>query len=136
MRCRCASRTPSARRLQLINFWQDLSVDLPRGRVYVPLADLQRHGLDLDQLLRQADDDAMRALVRDLAHWAAALMARARRWPCACPGASAGNCGWWSRADCGFLRKSRAMDFASVRTRPVLGRKDALPPAVARLRMQ
>jgi squalene synthase HpnC len=28
--------------LQLINFWQDLSVDLPRGRHYVPEADARR----------------------------------------------------------------------------------------------
>ena len=25
--------------LQLVNFWQDLSVDLPRGRLYLPRAD-------------------------------------------------------------------------------------------------
>ena len=60
----------------MINFWQDLSVDLPRDRVYVPLADLQRHGLDLPSgCCSQADDAAMRALVRELAQWAAALMA-------------------------------------------------------------
>jgi hydroxysqualene synthase len=32
--------------LQLANFWQDLSVDLPRGRHYLPAQDLARHGLD------------------------------------------------------------------------------------------
>jgi hydroxysqualene synthase len=32
--------------LQLINFWQDLSVDLPRGRYYVPAEDCGPHGLD------------------------------------------------------------------------------------------
>jgi phytoene/squalene synthetase len=31
--------------LQLINFWQDLSQDLPRQRHYLPDADLARHGL-------------------------------------------------------------------------------------------
>ena len=31
--------------LQLINFWQDPSVDLPRGRFYPPLADCARRGL-------------------------------------------------------------------------------------------
>ncbi|MDA7417566.1 squalene synthase HpnC [Xenophilus arseniciresistens] len=31
--------------LQLINFWQDLSVDLPRGRHYLPLADCAAFGL-------------------------------------------------------------------------------------------
>ena len=30
--------------LQLANFWQDLSVDLPRGRLYLPLDDLERFG--------------------------------------------------------------------------------------------
>lgn len=31
--------------LQLINFWQDLSQDLPRQRHYLPDADLARHGI-------------------------------------------------------------------------------------------
>jgi len=37
--------------LQLINFWQDLSVDLPRGRCYLPDALLQANGLSAQQLL-------------------------------------------------------------------------------------
>jgi len=32
--------------LQLTNFWQDLSIDLPRGRYYVPAEDCAPHGLD------------------------------------------------------------------------------------------
>jgi squalene synthase HpnC len=32
--------------LQLANFWQDLSVDLPRGRIYLPHQDCREHGLD------------------------------------------------------------------------------------------
>ncbi|MEN3026662.1 MAG: squalene/phytoene synthase family protein [Chlorobiota bacterium] len=31
--------------LQVLNFWQDLSVDLPRGRCYLPQQLLERHGL-------------------------------------------------------------------------------------------
>jgi hydroxysqualene synthase len=58
--------------LQLINFWQDLSVDHPRGRFYVPLADARRHALDV-QMLR-TDCDASRALVRELCAWARGLM--------------------------------------------------------------
>jgi squalene synthase HpnC len=37
--------------LQLINFWQDLSIDLPRGRCYLPDASLQANGLSAQQLL-------------------------------------------------------------------------------------
>ena len=58
--------------LQLINFWQDMSIDHARGRFYVPLADAQRHGLDVATL--RTDSDASRALVRDLCRWARELM--------------------------------------------------------------
>jgi squalene synthase HpnC len=58
--------------LQLINFWQDLSVDLPRGRGYVPRADAQRHGLELP--LSGPDRAATRALIGDLVAWARATM--------------------------------------------------------------
>jgi hydroxysqualene synthase len=60
--------------LQLINFWQDLSVDLPRGRVYVPEADAAHFGLGTRQLLRAADSNASRALVRALVAWARETM--------------------------------------------------------------
>lgn len=58
--------------LQLINFWQDLSVDLPRGRVYVTRADAQRHGLDLP--LAGPDRAATRALIAELVAWARGTM--------------------------------------------------------------
>ena len=38
--------------LQLTNLWQDLSVDLPRGRCYLPKEDAARFGVDLDALAR------------------------------------------------------------------------------------
>ena len=37
--------------LQLTNFWQDLSIDLPRGRCYVPSTWLEEEGLSSDDLL-------------------------------------------------------------------------------------
>ena len=36
--------------LQLANFWQDVSVDYSKGRVYLPLADMQRHGVTEDNI--------------------------------------------------------------------------------------
>jgi len=36
--------------LQLTNFWQDVAVDLARDRVYLPLEDLRRFNLSLDDL--------------------------------------------------------------------------------------
>ena len=51
--------------LQLINFWQDLSVDTRRGRHYVPLADAQRHRVSLQALQAGHDSREVRALVRE-----------------------------------------------------------------------
>ncbi|HEY1393561.1 MAG TPA: squalene synthase HpnC, partial [Methylibium sp.] len=52
--------------LQLINFWQDLSIDLDRGRLYLPLADCARHGVEPAALLARHDSPAARALVEDV----------------------------------------------------------------------
>jgi len=52
----CSDNICSA--LQLINFWQDLSIDLPRGRCYLPESWLQADGISGEQLLNGNIDDA------------------------------------------------------------------------------
>jgi hydroxysqualene synthase len=64
--------------LQLINFWQDLGLDLSRGRHYLPRDRLRTHGVDEDRL-RWAPDDAKqmtaaRAMMTELVQEARALM--------------------------------------------------------------
>ena len=51
--------------LQLANFWQDLSVDLPQGRVYLPVDEMEKAGYN-DQRLRQyvIDEDFRRMMRR------------------------------------------------------------------------
>lgn len=39
--------------LQLANFWQDVPIDLEKGRIYVPLEDMRRYGYSPDQLIRK-----------------------------------------------------------------------------------
>ncbi len=57
--------------LQLVNFWQDLSVDLPRRRWYVPQADALAHELDGNALTGAATSTPAHAnLVHSLADWA------------------------------------------------------------------
>lgn len=60
--------------LQLINFWQDLSIDLPRGRIYVTQSDAARHDLEPRQLRAGVDSVASRALVSSLVAWARETM--------------------------------------------------------------
>lgn len=60
--------------LQLINFWQDLGLDLQRGRSYLAQADLVRFGLDAAALRRGEDSPALHALLVELVDWARQLM--------------------------------------------------------------
>jgi hydroxysqualene synthase len=60
--------------LQLANFWQDLSVDSRRGRLYVPLGDCARHGVAPASLLAGNDGGETRALVAAMVGWTRAMM--------------------------------------------------------------
>jgi hydroxysqualene synthase len=121
--------------LQLINFWQDLSIDLPRHRVYVPEADLRRLGLSLPQLLQRQDTAASRALVRELVRWADGLIADGAPLALRLPG----RAGWELRlvvqGGLRILEKIRHMDHASLCQRPVLLGSDAPPMLWRALRM-
>jgi squalene synthase HpnC len=60
--------------LQLINFWQDVEVDLRKDRIYLPQDELARHGVDEAQLTRGLTDDRWRALMRFQVSRAEALL--------------------------------------------------------------
>lgn len=111
--------------LQLINFWQDLSVDVPRGRIYLPLDALARHGTDLAQVRQRPDSSAGRALVRELVDWARELLQQGAPLALRLPG----RAGWELRlvvqGGLRILEKIAAMDYASLHSRPLLRRTDA-----------
>lgn len=68
----CGYRDPERRRLsdrtctalQLTNFWQDVTVDLAKGRVYLPLEECERFGVSEEQLRRREFTPAFAALMR------------------------------------------------------------------------
>lgn len=63
--------------LQLINFWQDLGVDLHRGRLYLPTQELSQQGLDADALVRSPQTPPppdLSRLLEQLCQWARMLM--------------------------------------------------------------
>ena len=59
--------------LQLANFWQDVTVDLAKDRVYIPLEVMERHGYALDDLLARRVTPAFRAAMREAVDRARAL---------------------------------------------------------------
>jgi squalene synthase HpnC len=50
--------------LQLANFWQDVSSDYARGRIYLPLDDMHRYGVDEATIARCEPTAAFRELLR------------------------------------------------------------------------
>ena len=122
--------------LQLVNFWQDLSVDLPRGRVYVPRSDAAAHATTPADCLRAPHADASRALVRELCAWARELMLEGAPIALAVPG----RVGWELRlvvqGGLGILAKIAAMNFASFARRPRLHAADHLLIGVRALTMR
>lgn len=59
--------------LQLANFWQDVTVDLEKDRVYLPLALIERHGYSLDELRARRFTPAFRAVMVEAVDHARAL---------------------------------------------------------------
>jgi squalene synthase HpnC len=59
--------------LQLANFWQDVSGDYARGRIYLPLEDLTRHGVSEEDIARQRNTATFRQLM-------SFEVQRARQW--------------------------------------------------------
>ena len=119
--------------LQLINFWQDISRDLPNGRCYLPADTLRRHGLqvaDFEHARLEATPDRQ-AAVAELCAYARGLMQLgaplARRVP--------GRAGWELRLVVqGGLRILDAIaevDHRSWQTRVTVQRAD-LPRLVWR----
>lgn len=114
--------------LQLINFWQDISVDHARGRFYLPADALAQHGLRLQDFSGSSSPDTQarcQALVAQLCSEARALMLEgaplARRIP--------GRAGWELRlvvqGGLRILDKIAAMGHRSWLLRPTVGKADA-----------
>jgi squalene synthase HpnC len=121
--------------LQLINFWQDVAIDLTKGRIYLPLEDLARHGLGEADLPGHPATPAWRALMRFEVERARTLMLDgaplARRLP--------GRIGWELRLIVqGGLRILDAIeraDYDVFRRRPTLAAADWLAVGWGALRM-
>ena len=121
--------------LQLINFWQDLSVDAPRGRHYVPQTDQVANAVTADELAARTDSARSRQLVRQLVNWADELMQQGAPLAKRIPGRS----GWELRlvvqGGLRILEKIRRMDYAAMTQRPKITAIDVPLLLVRALRM-
>lgn len=110
--------------LQLINFWQDLGVDVARGRYYLPAEDCRRHGLDPAAPQSWATHPQAPVLVRDLCDWAGTLMRSGAPLVHRIPG----RAGWELRlvvqGGLRILRRIEAIGHRTLQQRPKLSAAD------------
>ena len=52
--------------LQLANFWQDVTVDLLKDRIYIPLEVMERHGYRVDDLFARRVTPAFRRVMQEI----------------------------------------------------------------------
>ena len=112
--------------LQLINFWQDLSVDIPRGRIYLPADAWGSHGVDEAQLLGLQNNPATINLIADCARSARASMLKGLKLVKKVPGRG----GWELRlvvqGGLRILDRIEALNFNTLQQRPKLGAWDVV----------
>ena len=119
--------------LQLANFWQDVAIDWAKGRVYVPIEDLQRFGVGEPQIAAGRVDERWRALMAFETARARALLDAGRPLLRELP--------WRLRLEIGaviaggrrILARIDGVDGDVFRRRPVLGPVDWVAVALRTL---
>lgn len=111
--------------LQLINFWQDLSRDIPRGRHYLSDADCVVHGVTREELTTLRPSPRILALVESQVHAARSLMQQGAPLVHRIPG----RAGWELRlvvqGGLRILDKIEAQGYDTLQRRPKVGAADA-----------
>lgn len=111
--------------LQLINFWQDLSRDIPRGRHYLTDADCLAHRVQRSTLATLQPTPAVLALVAAQVRSARSLMRQGAPLVHRIPG----RAGWELRlvvqGGLRILDRIEALNFNTLQYRPAVGAADA-----------
>jgi hydroxysqualene synthase len=118
--------------LQLINFWQDISRDVPRGRYYLPLKALQAHGLSPAAVLALEDTPETMKTIALCADFSGALMQKGFELPAMVQAQVGGFAGWRLGLELRcvihgglrILEKIRAMEHRTLQARPKIGAWD------------
>lgn len=110
--------------LQLANFWQDVSIDVKRGRLYLPQQDCAHHALHPHHVLSGQDSPALRNTLRELVLWTRGLMHAGAPLVHRLPG----RAGWELRlvvqGGLRILETIEHMNFSTLLQRPTLSAWD------------
>lgn len=108
--------------LQLANFWQDVAVDAAKGRIYLPLEDLERYGCSEQQILSRRLTPAFARLMRFEVERARELFAEGAKLAPMLDRRLRLDVELFSRGGQEILRRIEAQGYDVLTRRPVLSR--------------
>ncbi|HXN24167.1 MAG TPA: squalene synthase HpnC [Candidatus Dormibacteraeota bacterium] len=108
--------------LQLANFWQDVSRDLEKGRIYIPLDALAAHGLTESEIVTRQFDERYIALMKDLLARTRELFASGFALAQTLDSSLRIDIEMFSRGGLAVLRAIEAIGYNTLQQRPAIGR--------------
>jgi len=119
--------------LQLANFWQDVTVDWRKDRVYMPLAVLERHGASVDDIAGRRFTPAFRDAMRECVETARALFFEGLPLVRMVDRRLALDLDLFSRGGLQVLRKIEARGYDVLSGRPAISKTERLGLLLAAL---
>jgi squalene synthase HpnC len=110
--------------LQLANFWQDVTVDLRKDRIYIPLAILERHGYSVEDLFAGRFTPAFREVMREIVSKARELFLAGLPLASLVDRRLALDIDLFSRGGLRVLEKIEGQDYDVLRARPAVSKTD------------
>ena len=112
--------------LQLANFWQDVSRDLEKGRIYIPLDALAAHGLSEAEIVERKFDSRYAGLMKDLIARTRALFAAGLPLARRVDGALRIDIEMFSRGGLAILDAIESSGYNTLEHRPALKKSKQL----------
>ena len=108
--------------LQQANFWQDVSRDLEKGRIYIPLDAAAAHGLSETDIVNRRFDDRYRNLMKDLIARTRALFAEGMPLAKMVESRLSVDLDMFSRGGLAVLDAIEACGYDTLHARPSIGK--------------
>jgi squalene synthase HpnC/squalene synthase HpnD len=106
--------------LQLANFWQDVSRDLEKGRIYIPLDVAAMHGVSETDIAERRFDQRYVSLMKDLIARTRALFADGAALPSLVDGRLSLDLDMFGRGGLAILAAIEAQGYDTLHLRPVV----------------
>jgi squalene synthase HpnC len=112
--------------LQLANFWQDVSVDIEKDRIYLPQDLLTRHGVSEDDLRHRRATPAFVACMREAVAWAQEFFVTGLALPPTLNRRLAIDVELFNQGGLRILEKIKAQNYDVLRQRPKVSKTEGV----------